>query len=209
MAGFPSSCELIIKPYFRNIIIYILKYSVLGSVSIHSESIEKIQLEISPKRKVPQMPLLGGKAAVGPGVGPPKETALCQIVLLNAPATKSYGAADKDRTTFGAVSASLIVFVADQRNAQASRRYRSWRPRTTPAKSAMSATTLLSSPQSWARWQGPGEVRRACFGELAHGSALSRDARGSSKGARGNSHMAGRISVVKFDWFAMCTLMAF
>ena len=84
MAGFPSSCELIIKPYFRNIIIYILKYSVLGSVSIHSESIEKIQLEISPKRKVPQMPLLG-VARLRWNLGLALQAAFCQIMLLKRP----------------------------------------------------------------------------------------------------------------------------
>ena len=98
----------------------------------------------------------------------------------NAPATKS--AMDlrscRSKATFGAVSASSVAFVAYQRNAQASRRCGSWR--TTPEKSAMSVTMLLSRPQSWARWQEPGEVRRACFGELWHGSALSRDAGGSS-----------------------------
>jgi hypothetical protein len=148
MAGFPSSCELIIKPYFQNIIfIYFLKCLVSGPVSIHSESIEKIQLEISPKRKVPQMPLLG-VARLRWNLGLALQAAFCQIMLLKRPRNQIGHELTElpiqnhlwrcfcffDRICGGSEERAGFANVSELA------------ARTTPAKSAMSATTLHSSP---------------------------------------------------------------
>ena len=86
-----------------------------------------------------------------------------------------------------------------QRHKCASRRFRSWRPRTTPTKSAINATTLLSKPRSIGRWHGPGMIRMGLLFERRHRICSFSVGVEEPQGQRCRSQMAGRIREVKLE----------